>query len=202
MKRKIFLHGALGEKYGDCHEFDVATAGEAVRALSVNFKGFAEDLKEGYWEVVRGDTETGLALDLEDVNDFNLGNADLHFIPVPAGSKRRGAIKAVLGVALVGAAMFLSGGTLAGVVGAGLATGMTGNLAMVGAALTLSGVSSLLAPKEQPKTTPTGDNTSHYMAPGNAYDQGNPVPLVYGQVHAGAVVISAGLRIDRILPEN
>jgi predicted phage tail protein len=198
MLRDVFLHGSLGKKYGEYYRLSVDTAGEAIRALSVNFPTFADDIKEGWWEVVRGDPEKGLFLEIDDTNSLKLGTAALHITPVPAGSKRGGIIKAVLGVALIGAALFLSGGTLAAAIGPGILSGVTyGNIAMVGVALTISGVASMLAPKEQPNTT-GNNNSSFQIAATNVYDQGNPVPLVYGETICGSVVISSGLDIDPI----
>jgi predicted phage tail protein len=195
--RKIHLHGALGKKYGRVVELDVDTVGDAVRGLSVNFKGFLEDLKEGCWRIVRGDKKTGLELELEDVNSFKLGAADLHFFPVVAGSKRSGAIKTVVGVALVGTAVALAGP--GAIFSTPLLGGLisTGNVAMVGLSLSIAGVATLLSPKEQQKTNQI-DQRSSQLGPSNVYEQGNPVPLVYGEVICGSVVVSSGLQIDPV----
>lgn len=198
MLRSIHLHGALGKKYAKVVELDVDTVGDAVRGLSVNFKGLLDDLKAGCWRIVRGNPKTGLELELEDINTFKLGNADLHFFPIVAGSKRAGLAKTVVGVALVGAAVALSGGTLAGM-GAPLLGGMftAGNIAMVGLSLTVAGVSTLLTPREHQKTNQQRPNSSQ-LGPSNVYEQGNPVPVVYGEVICGSVVISSGLQIDPV----
>ena len=194
--RKIHLHGFLGKKYGKEFNFAVSTAGEAVRALIANFPSIAEDFKIGEWRVVRGkDTKKGLHLELEDINAFNLGMGELHFIPHAAGSKRRGLVKTVIGVALVGAAVIASGGTLAGMA-APLLGGMftAGNLGMMGLALTVSGVASLLSPKQHPANSQNLP-ADVMIGPVNTYEQGNPVPLVYGEVTCGSVVVSSGLTL-------
>lgn len=200
MMRTVYLHGRLGAQYGDSFRFDVETAGEALRALNVNLPGFIESLREGSYELVRGDLdeESGMWLELNHINGFRLGASDLHIVPANEGSsKRGGAIKTILGVALIGAAVFFSGGTLAApLASSGILSGMTyGNLAMLGVALTLAGVSDLMAPK----TKPTGNQGSFaFSGPGNTYDQGNPVPLVYGEMICGSQLVSAGLDVDPI----
>lgn len=196
MLRKIYLHGALGEKYGDVFELDIETTAEAVRALSANFPEIVKDLREGAWHIIRGDADKGLDLDETMITGFRLGNAELHFIPVVAGSKRGGLLKIVLGVALIGAAFAFSGGLLATPIAGGMIGGMTyGNMAMMGAALALAGVSQLLAPEEKQKK----DESSFTMSgPGNAYEQGSPVPLVYGMAITGGVMVSGGVDIENI----
>lgn len=198
--RKVYLHGALAEKYGPVFELDVATAGEAVRALGTNFPEIINDFRANDWHVVRGeDIDTGFSLEADDLNTFKLGTGDLHFVPHVAGSKRGGLLKIILGVALVGLGFFMGfstpvlGTTAAGTPVAGLTYG---NLAMVGFALALAGVASLLAPEE--KSDEDKDSSFTFNGPGNAYEQGYPVPLVYGEVITGSVMVSGGMDVERI----
>ncbi|WP_062120550.1 tail assembly protein [Aureimonas sp. AU40] len=198
--RKIHLHGHLA-KYGKTFELDVLTAGEAIRALNANFPRFREDLEIGHYRLVRGDEKTGFAIDLEEVNDYRLGNADLHIIPVAEGAKRGGILKAILGVALVGAALFFSGGTLAGAIGASgtlLGSVSWASVAFIGLGLAIAGASSLISDPD--KKGEDEKKTSHSLSgPTNTYEQGNPVPLVYGEVITGGQVISAGIDIEQQL---
>lgn len=196
MLRKIYLHGKIGRKYGRMVELDVNTTAEAVRALAANFPEIMKDLRDGSWHVIRGDVKTGMDLGEEHITDFQLGSAELHFMPVVAGSKRQGLLKIILGVVLVGAAFAMSGGALATPIAGGMLGGATyGNMAMLGAALALAGVSQLLAPEEKEEK----DESSFTMSgPGNAYEQGSPIPLVYGMVITGGVMISGGIDIENI----
>jgi predicted phage tail protein len=184
--RKVILHGSLGDKYGKEFSLDVRTAGEAVRALAANFPMFMKDLREGAWHVVRG---------------LRLGKGALHIAPFIAGSKRGGLLKVVLGVVLIGAAFAFTGGALAGAIGAGTAMGSLGitgtQVALFGAAVALAGVSSLLAPEEKAKEE-DGSQSFTMTGPGNTSDQGAPVPLVYGEVITGGVLISGGIDIEQI----
>lgn len=200
--RDIHLHGRLA-RFGAFHRLEVDTAGEALRALHVNLDGFLDALREGSYEIVRGDVETGMRLDLDDLNAFRLGAADLHIVPVVEGSKSSGGTaKILIGVALVGAAIFfapagagLLGANLGAAVGTGLFSGITyGSIAMIGLGLTIAGVASMIG---MPKEEKTKDDSSFTLSgPGNAYEQGNPVPLVYGEVVTGGVLISSAVDIE------
>jgi predicted phage tail protein len=210
MMRKIWLHGRLAERFGEVYDLDVVTAGEAVRALHCNFPTFIDELKEGSFQFIRGDEETGFDLDLDEVCNFKLGDADLHIIPVIEGEKSRvgGIIKAVVGVALIGAAIFFSGGAAGGLVAAlgqpiagGALFGATfGNMAALGLAITLVGVSSALTPHKTAEKDKADKNDQSYdiSGPGNTYEQGNPVPIIYGEGIFGSVAISIGKDVDPI----
>lgn len=207
MIRTIHLHGALKESFGASHRFDVETAGEALRALNCAYPTFAEHLKVGYYQIIRGRRHGGMNISLENVNDFRLGTADLHIIPIAEGAKgASGTIKAIAGVALVGTAVFLSGGTLAaplaGLGGAlpgigALIPGVSltwGNVALLGLGLALSGAASMMS-KAQEKTAEQV-NSFTLSGPVNVTEQGGPVPLIYGQVICGSQTISAGFDIE------
>lgn len=206
MKRKIILHGHLRKRFGKEFEMAVTTAGEALRALNANFPGdFIEALKEGSYALVRGKRKGGLSLDLEDVNTLRLGAGDLHVIPVTKGSKRGngGALKIIVGVALIGASIFFAGGTLAGMStalpGALGSMGLTaGHLGVLGLSLVLAGVSQMLAPKEKPVEETGREDSFMFNGPTNSQEQGNPIPLIYGRVITGSIPISAGLDIEQI----
>ncbi|TDW20397.1 putative phage tail protein [Rhizobium azibense] len=194
--RKVFLHGELARRFGHEHQFEVETAAEAVRALCVNFEGFEKLMRAGEWHVVRGkDIDRGRSLDIELCTAYRLGRAPLHILPYVAGSKRGGLLKVVLGVALVGAAFLFSGGALATPIAALGGSVSYGNMAMLGVALAVAGVSQMLSPEEKSE-----ENKDSYLlsGPGNTYEQGGALPLVYGDVITGGVLASIGIDIEQL----
>lgn len=211
-QRQIILHGRLREQFGESFSLDVETAGEALRALHANFPDrFFESLQEGSYYVIRGDEETGMALDEEHLNSFKLGNADLHIIPAVEGSqggggRGKGGVKAILGIALIGVATFMSGGLAgAGLAGFGqtaIAIGTMkvtwGTVALFGLAMAVSGASSMLSAKEKPKEETKRDDSFSFSGPTNVNEQGNPVPLIYGRVMVGGMPVSSGIDIESI----
>lgn len=210
MIHNIHLYGHLREEFGPVHRFDIATAGEAIRALNCAFpRRFIEQMKKGSYRMVRGDPNEGMHIDTEYLNRLRLGEADLHVIPVASGSKStslKGGIEAAIGVAIIGAAIFFSGGLAAGSAGVlsnmGTAAfslgglGITyGNIAGIGLAVTMLGVATLIS-----KPPINNDNTSSYTfsGPVNVDQQGAAVPLIFGTVLAGSQAISAGYQVENI----
>jgi len=195
--RKIVLHGALAKKFGKEFFFDVATASEAVRALCTNFPEMIREFREGRWHVVRGaHIDKGLDLDDEQYARLKLGKADLHIAPFVAGSKRGGLLKAVLGVVMIATAFAFGGAAMfATPIMSGLG-GMTwGNLAVIGGAMALSGISQLLAPESSAEE----DSESFiFSGPVNSSEQGVAVPLIYGRTMTGGVMISGGIDVEQI----
>lgn len=201
--RTVFLHGALGDEFGESFLFEIDTAAEAVRALNCAFPGkFLKALEGHSYRLVRGDLDTGMELDLELVTSLRLGKADLHFIPVAAGSQSqtaKGTTKLVLGTALVGVAIFASGGTLATpLASTGILSGMTwGNIALVGVGLALSGASTLLT-KTSEQTGGSADVSVAGAAQGEAGQQGAAIPLIYGEVLTPGIPISISSQVEDI----
>jgi len=194
--RKIHLHGDLA-KYGEIHELDVLTAGEAVCALCVNYPEFMSDIRKGSWVLMRGDRETGMCLDEEAVATLRLGDADLHIFPEIQGAKNgNGFLKVIVGVALIavsyGSAAFLSQPIVAAA-----ASGATwGNaIGQIGLAMTLAGVSQMLTPEQETQST-EADRSFTFTGPVSQYGQGHAVQIVYGEVITGGMLISGGIDAD------
>jgi predicted phage tail protein len=194
--RDIYLHGALGETYGEHFRLDVSTAAEAVRALCANFPRFAGDLQIGEWHVVRGaDLHSGVSLEPEEVATFRLGRGDLHIVPALSGAKNGGVLKVIAGIALIGIS-FGFAGALAAPISTTLMGGVTwGNaIGMLGLSLALSGVSQLLAP-EQPDE---GEKSNLMSGSAESGREGTGMPLIYGEVITGGIIASTALDVDQL----
>lgn len=204
MLRTVHLHGKLGKDFGSSHQFEVATAAEALRALNCAFPGrFVKAIERGAYKIVRGDKRNGMQLDLDLVNAFNLGLADLHIIPVAKGAASntaKGTTKIVLGAALVGGAIFLSGGMLATPLAAsGILSGTTyGTVAAIGLGLALSGASTLLSKPAGEQTQASNGLSVNGGNIGNSGQQGDAIPLIYGECMVGSTPISVWSDIEDI----
>lgn len=178
MLTTIELYGDLGEQFGRSHKFDVDCPAEAIAALSANFSDFASTLMlGGDYQVLVGDDE----IDISNVRDLSHGRT-IAIIPVAEGSGSVGRI--IAGVALLG--LGLSG---VGLFGIGAS-----KVALLGGALALGGVSSLLTPT--PKKQAGGDERKASFTFGGAVNTeaaGGSVPLVYGRHLIGSQVVSAGI---------
>ena len=145
-----------------------------------------------------GDYEVG-----EDELAHPIGQSDLHFVPVIAGAGGRTG-RFITGAALIGVGI-LSGGTgfaLNATQGVGFFGGsLAATAGNVGVLLTLSGVADLLTPiPKTPDFTSEQDPRISFKFSGlqNTSRAGTPVPIVYGEIFTGSVVISAGVDTEQV----
>lgn len=183
-KTKIRLGGFLGKKYGKHHHFllDRGDAREATKALDANYPGFARDLAGSETKGLRfAIFKNGRNIS---EGELDLGGArELWFVPVIHGSKRGGLLQTVLGVALIVAASFATGGLAAGLMGAGIA-----NVA--------GGVLQLLSPRASGLShSGAPENLASYAfgSAKNTTASGLPVPICIGKRRWGGAIISASI---------
>ena len=197
--KAIHLHGALGDRFGGPFSLDVRDPAEAVRALSFQLPGFSEAIRSGDWHVIRGPLDAGEPLG-EDGLALGLGDSgELHLLPAVVGAGGDSGVgKVIAGVALVAAATFVPAG---GALGAEIIT--ASSVGGLGVSMALGGVSQMLAPSPQAgdygsRERPDQRPSFLFDGPVNTSTQGLPVPLIYGRVRAGSVVISAGMNAEEI----
>ena len=198
MLRKLKLYGELAEFIGH-KEFEVKvnSISQAVSFLVCNFPKSEAYIAGRSYKILVGDYEVG-----EDELAHPIGQSDLHFVPVIAGAGGRTG-KFILGAALIGVGV-LSGGasfTASGFTGTGFLGGATAVAGNVGIALTLSGVADLLTPiPKTPDFSSEQDPRLSFKFSGlqNTSRAGTPVPVVYGEIFTGSVVISAGVDTEQV----
>ena len=201
MFRKVKLYGKLAEFVGH-KEFEVKvdSVGKAVSFLIHNFPGLEAYMSPQYYQVKVGNYE----IDEKEIN-YPVGQEDIHFIPVISGSG--GAKKALLGIALIGIAIALPGAAPAfgfggfTAAGTGAMAAFSATLANVGLGLTLMGVSELLFPTPQPQRFESEEDprlSFNFGGTQNTSRAGTPVPIVYGEIFTGSVVISAAIDTNQV----
>ncbi len=181
MKLKtIRLYGKLGAKFGRVHRLAVANAAEAVRALCVMLPGFESHMSNapGGYAVFYGRENVGA-----EVLGHPAGKDDIRIAPIPAGAKQGGLFQVIVGIVLV----------VAGAITANPA------LMMAGAAMAIGGAVMMLSP--QPSAAESADSANNrssyaFNGPVNTEAQGNPVPLLYGELIVGSAVISGGVYVE------
>lgn len=168
-------------------EAEISSAAEAVRFLLANFPHLEPELSKGHYRISVGTYDLS-----EDELAHPVGQQEIKIVPVVAGAGATGRI--IAGVALVALASFVSFGTLT--IGASV-IGLNSVVFGIGASLVLGGVAQLLTPVP---TLPTGADSN--QDPRKSYSfsgiqqtsrAGVPVPICYGEVLTGSVVISAGI---------
>ena len=204
MLRKIKLYGELAKFVGH-KEFEVKadTLAHAVSFLINNFEGIEKYMSPKHYQVKIGN----YAVDESELC-HPIGQEDIHFIPVITGAGR-GFGKILLGAALIGLSFISFGGSggLGMAFGKGPVLGLhkvgaiSKALAGIGGALVLSGVSDMLFPlPEVPDFENAEDPRLSFSFGGTQQTgrAGTPVPLVYGEIFTGSVVISGGIDTEQV----
>ena len=191
----VHLHGALGQRFGDRHQLDIASPAEAVRALCVLQDGFRAALAEGAWRVVAG--PVGRGRDVQDATlDLGLGrHREVHILPAVIGAGGGDVLKVILGTALVGLSLW----NPVGLIGSGALFGSTTASAVfgLGASMALTGISSLISPQQRAERSEAKRSYGFSNDPANAV-QGAPVPLIFGEVITEPRLISGAITTEDV----
>ncbi|AON59270.1 TPA: tail assembly protein [Pasteurella multocida] len=175
----VKFYGSL-RQFGTSFKIDAENTAEIIRALTSQIPKLREFIQKGYFTVRIAKEyidnrylEKGLFYKLKE-------GMTVHFTPVLKGSKRGGVFSVILGAALMVASIFVPGAGLFG----------------MGAALALGGVAQLLTP--QPKMPAINEKekkqSTSFSNLSNMAAQGRMVPLAYGRIRCGSLVISQGVQ--------
>jgi predicted phage tail protein len=213
MLRTVKVYGHLAEHCGQSvFEALVRVPADAIKFLLCNFPELRGLMRDGYYKVAVGKFDLQLADHPEQLHYPMAADDVVKIIPVVSGAGGRGIGQILLGAALIGAAVF-SGGASLGLTGfstnavvgvssssfiaTGAAAAVAGNL---GLALALGGVAQMLSPvPELPDGVGGGPAENFaFQSIENVSTEGVPVPVVYGEMIVGSVVISTGLIANKI----
>ena len=189
--RKLTVYGRLRQFLGQSH-FEVAVNNprQAFAFLIANFPEVENHMTNQLYKVKMGDLE--ITDDLLEV----IGDGDIKIIPVAVGAKG-----VVLGGLLTagGAAATAAGGFFATAIGGAVASGLTA----IGTSMLIDGVTSIIAPTPKVPNFNASDSLSDndpnvqanfgFNSITNTTRAGVPVPIIYGEVFTGSVVISSGI---------
>ena len=200
MLRKLKLYGQLAEFIGHKEfEIKVNSVSQAVSFLIHNFPEVERFMSPKYYQVKVGNYDID-----ESELAYPVGQEDIHFIPAISGAGR-GFGKILLGAALIAGAFLipgLPGGAATFSMKAGLGGGfLAKSMVYVGASLVLSGVSDLLFPLPEPQKFSSEEDPQlsfSFSGVQNTSRAGTPVPIVYGEIITGSVVISAAVDTNQV----
>jgi len=213
MLRTVKVYGHLAEHCGQSvFEALVRVPADAIKFLLCNFPELRSLMRDGYYKVAVGKFDLQLADHPEQLH-YPMGADDVvKIIPVVSGAGgRRGLGQILLGAALIGVAI-ASGGASLGVTGftsnaivgvssssfiaTGAAAAVSGNLGLY---LTLGGIAQMITPVPKPPEL-GGEGQGGFAFSGlqNTSQEGIPVPVVYGEMIVGSVVLSTKLVADLV----
>jgi predicted phage tail protein len=197
---KVHLMGDIGDKFGYEWSMNVSDYGEIIRLIDCQREGFKQYLIESE------ENEIGFVIQRagEYINDeqellLNLNDEDIIITAVPLGagtdSGKGGFMGSGLGKIIIGVILIIVGYYLGPEAAAKLAAWISKAMIIVGTTLVLEGVQQLML----------GDIDKTIQEEGYLFDggnnnilQGQPVPLLYGELLIAGTPISASMSNNAI----
>ena len=221
MKRKVYLEGEMGARFGKEFQMAADSFTDVFRCLKCNFSGFMPYLQECH------EKNIGFILEVEGKSIKSEAEAlliykegDMIITPVPAGSKSGPAkilaavaitvMTAGMGAVAAGASFGSAFGSI-GAFGAGLqsaamgAAGLSGTSALAGGLaqiglnlginLAIGGIQQMMAP--DPSTDNQQDESYIFQGSKQNIAEGDPVPVLYGELRIPGRTVSFHTRSER-----
>jgi predicted phage tail protein len=179
----IRLKGALGRRFGTVHKCIASSVAQAIRYLEVNFSSFREwVLEAGNRGIVFNVKTNSYQLGEDELTDPVPEDATIILVPLfaAAGGGSGNLIKIILGVGLIAA----------GIMGVGFLGLAPLQMIIAGSLLLISGIMGRKTPKAE------GEDQKSFVFSGqtNTSQVGDRVPVVYGVIIVGSIVLSAAVR--------
>ena len=198
MKRKVFLQGELGEKFGRSFTVQTDNYRDIIRCINANRPEFLPFLINCHEEDIAFDIKTaGKEVDEQEIL-LPMQQGDVTIAMIPAGAKS-GFAKIIAAAFLVffalpaiGGGVFVGpGATFTELVAASLTTGKGLMVASLSLNLALAGIQQLMLP--DPATDQ--DEPTNYLFSGEANNavEGDPIPLLYGELRVPGRPISINM---------
>ena len=183
--KKIKVYGKLRQFLGQSYfEAAVRSPQQAIAFLKANFEGVEKHMNDQLYKIKMGGrvvTEEFLTMS---------GQGDIQIIPVATGG-----LPFVIGGGLIGLGAYASTFTSLTFISGTLATALT----TVGVSMIVGGVVEMIAPTQPASnisqvgdTDPSIRGSYSFSGIQNVANAGVPIPIIYGSVFTGSVIISAG----------
>lgn len=192
MKRKVYLDGELGEKYGKELTLNVNSFAEVFRLLEANYPDIKEYLLDCHEKDIGFICEiAGTPLTTEEELLLLYNEGDMYISPQPMGAKSGiGKILAAIAIAVVTIIAVQLGPGWAALEGFAKFAAFT-SLSFA-ANLALTGIMQIMAP--DPATDSGQDESYLFQGSGQTIVEGDPVPVLYGKLRVPGRPISFTIR--------
>ena len=189
--KKIKVYGKLRKFLGKPYfEAAVRSPQQALSFLMANFEGLQKHMNDQLYKIKMGGREI-----TEDYLSMS-GQGDIQIIPIAIGSAP--IIPILVGVG--GTAVAGTVGTfVGGIVGSAIGTLVTTALTTIGTSMIIDGVIGLIAPQKTPQNIssvsdidPSIRGSYSFSGIQNVSTSGVPIPIIYGLVFSGSILISSG----------
>ena len=182
--KKIKVYGKLRQFLGKSYfQAAVKSPQQAMSFLMANFEGLQKHMNDQIYKVKMGGKEV-----TEEYLSMS-GQGDIQIIPVATG-----AAPIFIGAALIGGGAVAATAT-SFLVGTVLATALT----TIGTSMLIGGITELIAPQNPTQNVssvsdidPRMRGSYSFSGIQNVSSSGVPVPIIYGLVFSGSILISSG----------
>ena len=190
--KKIKVYGKLRQFLGQSYfEAAVKSPQQAFAFLKANFEGVEKHMNNQLYKIKMGGrvvTEEFLTMS---------GQGDIQIIPVATGAGP--GIPIIGGIIGIGAGAAAAATTLTGAAGFLVGTVLSTALTTIGTSMLIGGVTDLISPTQPASNiSQVGDldpsirGSYSFSGIQNVANAGVPIPIIYGSVFTGSVIISAG----------
>ena len=187
--KKIKVYGKLRKFLGKSYFMAaVKSPQQAMSFLIANFEGIQKHMNDQLYKVKMGGrviTEEYLSMS---------GQGDIQIIPIATG-----AIPVVVGALALGAGAAAAATTLTGVAGFLVGTVLATTLTTIGTSMVIGGITELIAPQKPVSNVsnvsdidPNIRGSYSFTGIQNVSSSGVPIPIIYGLVFSGSIIISSG----------
>tara|TARA_R100000322_G_scaffold170329_1_gene145216 strand:- start:590 stop:1192 length:603 start_codon:yes stop_codon:yes gene_type:complete len=196
--KKIKVYGKLRQFLGKSYFMAaVKSPQQAMSFLVANFEGVQKHMNDQIYKVKMGGriiTEEYLSM---------TGQGDIQIIPIATG-----AVPVVVGALALGAGAAAAATTLTGVAGFLVGSVLATTLTVIGTNMVIGGISNLMAPQQPvPNSSdiseidPNARGSYSFTGIQNVSSSGVPIPIIYGRVFSGSIIISSGTDSTQIVKE-
>lgn len=189
----VRFHGSL-KQFGTEFRLDCKTPAEVVQALTSQIPKLRQFIQQGLFTVRVGREYLDNRYLEQGLNQHLKDDATVHFTPVLKGSKKAGLFQTIVGAVMVVVGAFTSWAGGAALIAGGIGL-MAGGVAQM-----LTKIPSMSIGKDAERKQSTSFSNLSNMAA-----QGRPMPLAYGRIRVGSLIISQGVEtmdIERQPPEE
>lgn len=189
----VRFYGSL-KQFGTEFRLDCRTPAEVVQALTSQISKLRQFIQQGLFTVRVGREYLDNRYLEQGLNQHLKDDSTVHFTPVLKGSKKAGLFQAIVGAAMVVVGVFTSWDGGAALIAGGIGL-MAGGVAQM-----LTKMPSMSTGKDAERKQSTSFSNLSNMAA-----QGRPMPLSYGRIRVGSLIISQGVEtmdIERQPPED
>ena len=183
--KKIKVYGKLRQFLGKSYfKAAVRSPQQAMSFLMANFEGLQKHMNDQFYKIKMGGNDI-----TKDYLSMS-GEGEIQIIPIASGG-----LPFVIGAVAIGGGAAITAAATAGTLLATLGTALT----TVGVSMIVGGVVDLISPQPTPPTPPSISDIDpairgSYSFSGiqNVSTSGVPIPILYGLVFSGSILISSG----------